>query len=114
MSFSFNPITGNLDKVNPPVDISGKQDTLVSGTNIKTINGGSVLGSGDITISGGSSVNGYEYQNYEKTSTYVYVGYEHADGKWYIYRRTIADNTRQYASGSSGYNWSNRASETYS
>jgi hypothetical protein len=55
MSFSFNPITGNLDKVNPPVDISGKQDTLVSGTNIKTINGGSVLGSGDITISGGGS-----------------------------------------------------------
>lgn len=55
MSFSFNPITGNLDKVNPPVDISGKQDTLVSGTNIKTINGGSVLGSGDIVISGGGS-----------------------------------------------------------
>ena len=31
-------------------DISGKQDTLVSGTNIKTINGQSVLGSGNITI----------------------------------------------------------------
>ena len=31
-------------------DLSGKQDTLVSGTNIKTINGGSVLGSGDIPI----------------------------------------------------------------
>ena len=35
------------------VDISGKQDTLVSGTNIKTINNQSLLGSGDITISGG-------------------------------------------------------------
>lgn len=33
--------------------LSGKQATLVSGTNIKTINGASVLGSGDITISGG-------------------------------------------------------------
>ena len=33
--------------------LSGKQETLVSGTNIKTINGSSVLGSGDITISGG-------------------------------------------------------------
>jgi len=32
---------------------SGKQDTLVSGTNIKTINGDSILGSGDITIQGG-------------------------------------------------------------
>ena len=31
-------------------DISGKQDKLVSGTNIKTINGESVIGSGDITI----------------------------------------------------------------
>ena len=30
-----------------------KQDNLVSGTNIKTINGDSILGSGDITISGG-------------------------------------------------------------
>ncbi|MDY4728655.1 MAG: hypothetical protein SPC26_00740 [Lactobacillus amylovorus] len=34
-------------------DISGKQDKLVSGTNIKTINGNSILGSGDLTISGG-------------------------------------------------------------
>lgn len=35
-------------------DISSKQDTLVSGTNIKTINGQTILGSGDIAISGGS------------------------------------------------------------
>jgi len=34
-------------------DITGKQATLISGTNIKTINGTSILGSGDITISGG-------------------------------------------------------------
>lgn len=33
--------------------LSGKQDTLVSGTNIKTINNESILGSGNITISGG-------------------------------------------------------------
>lgn len=31
---------------------ANKQDTLVSGTNIKTINGTSLLGSGDITVSG--------------------------------------------------------------
>ena len=31
---------------------NGKQDTLVSGDNIKTINGASVLGSGDLTVSG--------------------------------------------------------------
>ena len=34
-------------------ELSGKQATLVSGTNIKTINNTSLLGSGDITISGG-------------------------------------------------------------
>lgn len=46
------------DLINKPTipDISGKQDTLVSGTNIKTINGASILGSGDIVITsnGGS------------------------------------------------------------
>lgn len=36
-------------------DISGKQDTLVSGSNIKTINNQSLLGSGNITIEGGST-----------------------------------------------------------
>lgn len=34
---------------------AGKQDTLVSGTNIKTINGSSILGSGNLTISGGGA-----------------------------------------------------------
>ena len=33
--------------------IESKQDKLVSGTNIKTVNGQSLLGSGDITVSGG-------------------------------------------------------------
>lgn len=37
-----------------PSDTS-KQATLVSGTNIKTINNESILGSGNITISGGTS-----------------------------------------------------------
>ena len=36
--------------------LNAKQATLVSGTNIKTINGTSVLGSGDITISGSGGV----------------------------------------------------------
>ena len=35
--------------------IAGKQDALVSGTNIKTINNQSLLGSGDITITGGQA-----------------------------------------------------------
>jgi len=36
-------------------EIDGKQPTLVSGTNIKTINGVSILGSGNIEIVGGGS-----------------------------------------------------------
>jgi len=36
--------------------IGTKQDALVSGTNIKTINGESVLGSGDISISAGALI----------------------------------------------------------
>lgn len=35
--------------------LTGKQDTLVSGTNIKTINNQSLLGSGNLTISGGTA-----------------------------------------------------------
>ena len=35
--------------------LNGKQATLVSGTNIKTINGQSIVGNGDITVSGGGS-----------------------------------------------------------
>jgi len=37
--------------------ISGKQDTLVSGTNIKTVNGSSLLGAGDLAISGSGMAN---------------------------------------------------------
>lgn len=38
--------------------LNNKQDNLVSGANIKTINGESILGSGNIVISGGGSSNG--------------------------------------------------------
>ena len=34
--------------------VSGKQDTLISGTNIKTINSQSILGNGDLVIQGGN------------------------------------------------------------
>lgn len=49
-------------------DLSNKQPNLISGTNIKTINGESVLGSGDIVISSGGTVDLSEY--YKKTETY--------------------------------------------
>lgn len=37
--------------------LNGKQDSLVSGINIKTINGNSILGSGNVEITGGGSSN---------------------------------------------------------
>jgi len=68
--------------------------------------------------SGGSGVSGYHIADEpDYGTTYVYVGLEHeSNGSWYIYRRTLADNTRLYASGSSGYAtaWTNRASQSYS
>jgi hypothetical protein len=41
------------DKINDLT--TDKQDLLISGTNIKTINGESILGNGDIVIDGGSA-----------------------------------------------------------
>lgn len=66
------------------IDIEGKQNTLVSGTNIKTINGESVLGSGDIVISGGGSTDWNDITNkptiptlqlnaYGDTNNYIYA-----------------------------------------
>lgn len=52
--------TGNISSTNVQAAIAEldtkKQAALVSGTNIKTVNGTSVLGSGDIAISGGATL----------------------------------------------------------
>jgi len=57
----------------------GMQEELVSGTNIKTINGNSLLGSGDLTIeSGGATPTGYyaQYQdNTTQTAAAINTGY---------------------------------------
>lgn len=47
---------------------SGKQDALVSGTNIKTINNESLLGSGNINIQSGATVN----DSYSSSTTEAY------------------------------------------
>lgn len=57
---SWGGITGTLsDQTDLQSELDDKQDTLVSATNIKTINGSSVLGSGDLAVGGGS---GYHMQ----------------------------------------------------
>ena len=58
--------------------VSGKQDTLISGENIKTINNISILGSGNITISGGSGGGDYQYYSEDTTneSATIEVGHQ--------------------------------------
>lgn len=53
----------------------GAQEALVSGTNIKTINGESILGAGNITISGGSGGGG----NVSSTTINTLVSISEAD-----------------------------------
>ena len=53
------------DKANfaTKTELNDKQNVLISGTNIKTINGNSLLGSGDITITGGGDIDLSNYYN---------------------------------------------------
>jgi len=51
--------------------VPNKQDALVSGTSIKTINGESVLGSGNITIQGGGT--GIESITSQQDGTVVFT-----------------------------------------
>ena len=50
---------------------NNKQDGLISGFNIKTINGNSVLGSGNLTISGGGGLQGVHAVIKPKTGTAI-------------------------------------------
>lgn len=54
---AVNEVNGVLNNKADASDLANKQDALVSGTNIKTINGESILGAGNIEISGGSDLN---------------------------------------------------------
>jgi hypothetical protein len=57
-SATWGGITGTLSsQTDLQTALNGKQDTLISGTNIKTINGSSILGSGNLTVSGSNIYN---------------------------------------------------------
>ena len=71
-----NPSNGVVDLgtvITSHQDISGKQDKLVSGTNIKTINGQSILGSGNVTIEGGTGNSDANVQAVDEISTIIDV-----------------------------------------
>ena len=76
-----NPSNGVVDLgtvITSHQDISGKQDKLVSGTNIKTINGESILGGGDITIS--SNVMAVDTGDIINDATVEYATKSYVDG----------------------------------
>ena len=64
----FNVVNGRIDSISSVLDsaltdienvetaVADKQNTLVSGTNIKTVNGNSLLGSGNIEIGGSVTI----------------------------------------------------------
>lgn len=86
--------------------VSGKQDTLVSGTNIKTINNQSLLGSGNIDIQGGTGGTSCTVDEKEVLENYNEIKYGNYQSKvYYTYSGTPTDN--QYSYSFNVYNGSN-------
>ena len=91
--------------------VSGKQDTLVSGTNIKTINNTSILGSGNIDvgtnlpISAGTGTNSLIFNN---ASNKASGGCSHAEGgntqanEWYTHAEGVGTRANGYYSHAEG------------
>lgn len=86
-----NTLYGSLSQQNTNTsNIATKQATLVSGTNIKTINGASILGSGDLTISGSGI--------YAGTGT-AFTSYASGD----LIYASAANTLSKLAAGTNGY-----------
>lgn len=68
-------------------ELAAKQDKLVSGTNIKTVNGSSLVGSGNLTIADNNNI-GYFIRVYSATLSASDTGY--TDRLWL----TSADGTK--------------------
>lgn len=78
-SAQWGNITGTLSNQTDLQDeLDDKQDTLVSGTNIKTINGSSILGSGDIEVASDidmfADTNNGTFYRANKKGIYWYTG----------------------------------------
>jgi hypothetical protein len=107
----------NTSDANKPVStatqtaLNAKQATLVSGTNIKTINGTSVLGSGDIVTS-------VQLSYRHDFNVYDYLG-KAASGSsegasvWTITRLTIASDGTATVGTATNVTWTNRYTHIY-
>ena len=89
-----------------PPDLSGYQTTLVSGTDIKTINGTSLLGSGDVTISASGADLSAVNQNYTPDTDNAYdLGI--AAGNFLrtgYFKTSVVIGTGQYSNATLTYN----------
>lgn len=75
---AWGDITGTLSsQTDLDSALSGKQATLVSGTNIKTINGSSVLGSGNITTASVNATSGV--LPYNNGGVFADSGYKYSE-----------------------------------
>jgi hypothetical protein len=107
----------NTSDANKPVSsatqtaLNVKQDTLVSGTNIKTINGESVLGGGNIVTS-------VELEYRHDFNVFDYLGKApsdslEGDNVWTITRLTIASDGTVTKGVATNVNWTDRYTHTY-
>jgi len=101
-------ITGTLsDQTDLDAAFAAKQDTLVSGTNIKTVNGNSLLGSGDIEISGGSDIICYKGRaefNANSSAGTIDVSSVVEDGKNYLPIVTVSAANMKLLNSFASYN----------
>lgn len=91
--------------------LSSKQDTLVSGTNIKTINGETILGAGDITIQAGGV--GQNYYVGETLKGEIFNDYEGNQAKGQ-HSHAEGSITRAIGPYSHTEGWSTSAEGNYS
>lgn len=88
--------------------LASKQDNLVSGTNIKTVNGSSLLGSGNITITGsGVDVPSYSIIGNSTASTVTNssITYKASGKQTYTGTLTWSATTAPSGATNNSYNW---------
>lgn len=107
----------NTSDANKPVSsatqtaLDGKQATLISGTNIKTINGTSVLGSGDIVTSVQLSYR-HDFNVYDYLGKAA-SGSSESASVWTITRLTIASDGTATVGTATNVTWTGRYSHIY-
>lgn len=111
---------GNVDNTsdaNKPIStatqtaLNSKQDTLISGTNIKTINNSSILGVGNIDLP--TYIRKHDFNVYDYLG-YALTGSLESDSVWHITRLTISSAGSVTAFGvATNVKWTDRYTVIY-